>query len=90
MFNTALISEIDNMLYSMSEEKLAEYKGKLCKECQDLAKEYIEWSHDEAPEWKESIKGRYEMKKELIKRCLVIENMHTNQRRMRKEEYKVH
>lgn len=81
MFNTALISEIDTMLSSMSNEKLVEYKDKLCKECQDLAKEYIEWSHDEAPEWRESVKARYEMKKALIERCLVIENMNANQNR---------
>lgn len=79
MFTTELVSEIDNMLYSMSEEKLAQYKAELCKECQDLSKEYIEWSDDKPPEWKESIKGSYEMKMQLIKRCIVIENMHANQ-----------
>lgn len=68
----------------MSEEKLAEYKDKLCQECNKLAEEYIEWSNDEAPEWKESLKGRYQMKKDIISRCRVVETMHIAQRGMRK------
>ena len=66
------------MINHMSEEQLAQYKAKLCKDCQDLEKEYIELSNDEAPEYKEYIKGKYEMKMQLIKRCLAIENWHAN------------
>lgn len=72
IMNTLTVFEMDRMLELIPIAQLKEYKEKLCKECQDLAQQFIESTTDFG---QESVKLRYEYKKEVVRRICVQENL---------------
>lgn len=72
IMNTLTVFEMDRMLELIPLEQLKEYKEKLCKECQDIAQDFIESTTDFG---QDSMKLRYEYKKEVVRRICVQENL---------------
>lgn len=72
IMSSMTVFEMDRMLELIPMEQLKEYKEKLCKECQDLAQQFIESTTDFG---QDSVKLRYEYKKEVVRRICVQENI---------------
>lgn len=71
IMNTLTVFEMDRMLELIPLEQLKEYKEKLCKECQDIAQDFIESTTDFG---QDNMKLRYEYKKEVVRRICIQEN----------------
>jgi hypothetical protein len=61
----------------MSEEQLTYYKDKLCEECLDIAKDFIQQAIRNPDEefGVNTMKETYAFKKEIIRRILITENV---------------
>lgn len=77
MLDARVARETDRMLSYMSEEQLANYKEKLCMECLDIAKDFIQSAID-SPNSQFGVKvmkETYDFKKEIVRRILIAENL---------------
>lgn len=82
MLSPQVIRETDRMLAFMSKEQLKHLKDKLCEECLDIAKDFIQQAIRTPDEefGVNTMKETYAFKEGIIRRILIAENVRFQQK----------